>query len=230
MSNGRYVSYLRVSTESQGSDGHGIAAQRDAVERYLNGGQWELLAEYVEVVSGKRTDRPELEMAVRHAKATNATLVCAKLDRIGRVASRVLSLLDDAGVRVVFVDSPNAGKLELGVRAVVAEEEGRAISERTKAGLAAAKARGVRLGCPNGAAALRRHAAVHGNAAGVAGAKARADRDADNVRFAVEELLAEGVTTNRAIARALNDRKFESPRGGSWHPTSVKRLRDRLAV
>ena len=86
MTTGKFISYLRVSTQEQGADGNGIAAQRAAVEDYLNGGDWELIAEYVEVLSGKRSDRPKLEKAIRHAKATNSTVVCAKLDRIGRKA------------------------------------------------------------------------------------------------------------------------------------------------
>lgn len=230
MATGRYVSYLRVSTQEQGADGNGIAAQRAAVEDYLNGGNWQLIAEFVEVLSGKRSDRPELEKAVRHAKAANATLVCAKLDRIGRKASHVLGLLDNSGVRVVFVEAPNAGKLELGVRAIVAEEEGRAISERTKAGLAAARARGVKLGNPNGAAALQRYIATHGNVRAVEGARVKAHYDAENLRWAVEDQMAAGITTNTGLARALNEQGFQSPRGGRWQATSVKRLRDRLGL
>ncbi len=226
----KFVSYLRVSTDKQGIDGHGIEAQRKAVTDHLNGGDWELIAEYVEVLSGKRDDRPQLEQAIRHAKAANATLICAKLDRIGRKASHILGLLDNSGVEVLFADAPTAGKLELGVRAVVAEEEGRAISERTKAGLAAAKARGVKLGNPNGAKALRGYLAEHGNALAVEGAKAKADRVAENLRWALEEITASGITTNKGISRELNERGFASPRGGKWQATSVKRLRDRLAI
>lgn len=243
MARGKFISYLRVSTQDQGADGNGVAAQRAAVEAHLNGGRWTLVREYVEVLSGKRDDRPELRRAIRHAKATGATLICSKLDRIGRKASTVLGLLDNSGITVVFADSPQAGKLELGVRAVVAEEEGRAISERTRSALQAVRARVeagghvsrsgrpvTRLGNPNGAAALKRHVAEHGNAAGVEGARRAAREAAEGLRWVVEELAAEGVTSNKAVSRALNERGFPSPRGGRWQATSVRRLRDRLAL
>lgn len=229
MTVGKFVSYLRVSTHMQGADGNGIAAQRKAVEDHVSGR--ELLAEYVEVESGRSSRRPELERAIRHAKATNSVLLVAKLDRIGRRASHVLGLLDNAGVRVVFADSPSAGKLELGVRAVVAEEEARAISERTKAGLAAAKARGVKLGNPNGAAALRRHMVDHGNSAATEGATRAADAFAEHMRWAIEALIEEGVTSNKAMAREMTERGFATRRGTDrWQATSVRRLRDRLAI
>lgn len=142
----RFVSYLRVSTGSQAASGLGIEAQRAAVAACIGSGT--LLHEFVEVESGKRDERPELEAALRHARAANATLMCARLDRLGRRASHVLSILDRGRVPVVFADSPEAGSLELGVRAIVAQEEGFKISERTKAALKAARSRGTRLGKP----------------------------------------------------------------------------------
>ena len=163
----KFISYLRVSTAKQGQSGLGIEAQRESVQRYVKDG--DILAEYVDVLSGKRTDRPELAKALQHALAANAVLIVAKLDRIGRKASHVLSLLDDSGVDVAFADTPNASSLELGVLAVVAEQEGRAISDRTTRALAAAKARGVQLGNPNsadvlalGSWKLRRRGRSHG--------------------------------------------------------------------
>jgi len=84
MARGKFVSYLRVSTDKQGRSGLGLEAQREAVARYLNGGSWKLVAEYVETESGKRSDRPKLAAALRHAKAIGATVVFAKLDRLTR--------------------------------------------------------------------------------------------------------------------------------------------------
>lgn len=224
----KYVSYLRVSTVKQGDSGLGVEAQRASVAAYI--GEAKVLAEYTEIESGRKDDRPELERALQHAKATGATLVCAKLDRLGRRASHVLGLLDGAGVPVVFADAPNAGTLELGVRAVVAEEEARMISERTKAGLQAAKARGVRLGNPNGAKALRRYEAENGHGAAIEGRVRAADEFAGGLRFAVERIMAEGKTTMQEIADALNADGFPTRRGGQWSRGQVSRLVKRLGL
>jgi DNA invertase Pin-like site-specific DNA recombinase len=223
-----FVSYLRVSTAAQGRLGLGIEAQRTVVAAYVQDGV--VLAEYVEVESGKRDDRPELRNALRHAKAANATLICAKLDRIGRKASHVLTLLDNANVPVVFADSPAATKLSLGILAVVAEEEARAISERTTAGLAAAKARGVKLGNPNGAAALRRYEAMHGHRAATEGRVRAADEFAEALRFAVEQIVSDGHTTLQSIADSLNGRGFPARRGGLWSKSQVLFLLRRLDI
>ncbi len=224
----KFVSYLRVSTAQQGRSGLGIEAQRASVAAYVNDGY--VLTEYVEIESGKRDDRPELKNALRHAKAANAILICAKLDRIGRRASHVLTLLDNAEVPVVFADSPTATKLTLGVLAVVAEEEARAISERTKAGLAAAKARGVKLGNPNGAAALRRYEAIHGHGAATESRIRAADEFAEGLRFAVENIIAAGESSTQEIADALNANRFPTRRGGQWSRGQVSRLLNRLQI
>ncbi len=231
MAEGRFISYLRVSTARQGRSGLGLEAQRKAVEDFLDGGGWELIAEYVEVESGKRNGRPELQKALRHCKVTGATLICAKLDRIGRTASYVLGLLDNSGITVLFADSPHASKLELGVRAVVAEEEGRAISERTRAALArSTKPKGDRANKGAGSAALRRWRVQHGNKAGVETIMANAQRRAEDLRWAVEEMIAKGIKSNSALARELNDRAMFAPRGGLWTATSIRRLRKRLGA
>jgi DNA invertase Pin-like site-specific DNA recombinase len=152
---GKFVSYLRVSTDKQGRSGLGLEAQRVAVESYLNGGRWTLAAEYVEAESGKRSDRPKLAKALAHAKAIGATVVFAKLDRLTRNVDLLRSLVT-SDVDLVFCDLPHAmGRFLLTQMASVAELEAGLISERTKAALAAAKARGVKLGNPNGARALR---------------------------------------------------------------------------
>lgn len=223
----RYVSYLRCSTVGQ-SDRHSIPAQRAAVQAYIGDG--ELLGEYVEVLSGKLDSRPELERALQHAKAANATLVCARLDRLGRRASHVLTLLDKSGCPVAFADAPNAGALELGIRAIIAQEEGLKISERTKAGLAAARAKGRKLGNPNGARALRKYEGEHGHAAATAGRVRAADEFAGGLRFAVERIIAEGRTTTQEIADALNASGFPTRRGGEWTRGQVSRLLRRLGI
>ena len=159
MAKGKYLSYLRVSTDKQGKSGLGLEAQRTAVEAYLNGGRWTLEAEYVETESGKRADRPKLAAALAHAKAIGATVVFAKLDRLTRNVD-LLRALVTSDVDLVFCDLPHVpagamGRFLLTQMASVAELEAGLISERTKVALAAAKARGVKLGNPNGARALR---------------------------------------------------------------------------
>src|SRR5258706_8227761 len=159
MAKGKFVSYLRVSTDKQGRSGLGLEAQREAVKRYLDGGDWKPLAEYVETETGKRADRPNLKAALAHSKAIGATLVFAKLDRLTRNVD-LLRALVASDVNLVFSDLPHVptgamGRFLLTQMASVAELEAGLISERTKAALAAAKARGVKLGNPSGARALR---------------------------------------------------------------------------
>src|SRR3954469_13848107 len=145
MADGKWISYLRVSTDRQGKSGLGIEAQRNGVAEYLNGGNWKLVKEFVEVESGRRTDRPMLAEAIKACRAYGAKLVIAKLDRLSRDAHFLLGL-EKAGIDFVAADMPNANGLTVGIMAMVADEERRMISRRTKEALAAAKARGVKLG------------------------------------------------------------------------------------
>jgi DNA invertase Pin-like site-specific DNA recombinase len=223
----KFVSYLRVSTDKQGRSGLGLEAQREAVLRYLNGGQWKLVAEYVEVESGKRNSRPQLQAAISHAKATGAKLVIARLDRLARNLHFVSSL-QERGVDFVAADMPDANRLTVHIIAAVAESVGRAISENTRTALAAAKARGVKLGNPNGARALRGKQV--GNADAVAKIKANAAQRALDLAGIVSTLRASGLTSVRSIAGALNDQGIPAPRGDTWHPTAVSRLLTRLSV
>ena len=144
---GKWVSYLRVSTDKQGKSGLGLEAQRKAVADFLNGGRWQLLTEFVEVESGNRSDRPQLASALAAGKKHKAKLVIAKLDRLARNVNFVSGLME-TGVEFVAADMPFANKLTIHILAAVAEHEREAISARTKAALAAAKARGVKLGGP----------------------------------------------------------------------------------
>ena len=230
MTAGKFVSYLRVSTDKQGRSGLGIEAQREAVARFLNGGSWTLLREYVETESGKRSDRPKLAASLAHAKATGATVVFAKLDRLTRNVD-LLRALVASGVDLVFCDLPHVppgamGRFLLTQMASVAELEAGLISERTKAALTAAKARGAKLGNPNGARALR--GKQTGNAQAVAKIKANAIQRAQGLFWIVEDITGSGVTTVRGIAEELNRRGVHAPRGNAWHPTAVSRLLTRL--
>jgi DNA invertase Pin-like site-specific DNA recombinase len=232
MATGKFIAYLRVSTDKQGRSGLGLEAQREAVTRYLNGGNWKVVAEYVETESGKRSDRPKLAAALSHAKALGATLVFAKLDRLTRNVD-LLRTLVDSGVDLVFCDLPHVpagamGRFLLTQMASVAELEAGLISERTKAALAAAKARGVKLGNPNGARALKGKQV--GNKEAVAAVRLKADEHARNLRSIVEDIRAQGITSVRKMADELNQRGILTPRGGEWQPTTVVRLLARLSV
>src|SRR5271154_4183939 len=145
MANGKFVSYLRVSTARQGISGLGLEAQRASVAAFLNGGDWTLVQEVVEVESGKRSDRPALAEALRLCRKHRATLIIAKLDRLARNVHFISGLME-SGVEFVAVDMPQANRFVVHILAAVAEQEADAISRRTKAALEAAKARGQKLG------------------------------------------------------------------------------------
>lgn len=221
----KVVHYFRVSTAAQGRSGLGLEAQRVAVTQFCQTRGCDVLAEFTEVESGKRNDRPELAKAMHRAKVTGATLVIAKLDRLSRNAAFLMQL-QDSGVRFQAADMPDASNLTVGILALVAQQEREAISARTKAALAAAKARGQRLGNPNGADAL--HRAAKGNGAALRALKDGADRHAANLLPIVRDLQAQGVSSLPRIASALNSLHMETARGGKWHPSSVKNLLARL--
>ena len=138
----RFIAYFRVSTDRQGRSGLGLEAQRRSVDEYLRGLGTEPVAEYVEVESGKRNDRPELARALAACRKQNARLIIAKLDRLARNVAFVSGLME-SGVDFVACDMPTANRLTIHILAAVAEHEREMISERTKAALASAKARGM---------------------------------------------------------------------------------------
>lgn len=223
MVTGKHVAYYRVSTAKQGRSGLGLEAQQAAVRDFLNGGVWELTGEVIEVESGKRADnRPQLQEALRLCRTTGATLVVAKLDRLSRDAAFLMQL-QNAGVSFVAADMPGANSFTVGVMALVAQQEREAISARTKAALAAARVRGVKLG------GLRGHT-LPSHAAAAASAKVRtanADQRVRDVLVSITKAQAEGVSSLRGIAAALNARGVTAPRGGEWSAAQVKRLLDR---
>lgn len=220
MAEARFVSYLRVSTAKQGQSGLGLEAQRKAVAEYLNGGNWQLMAEVVEVESGKRLDRPKLAEALRLCRLHNATLVIAKLDRLSRDAHFLLGL-EKAGVDFVAADMPTANRLTVGIMAMVADEERRMISKRTKDALAAAKARGVKLGGDRGNLPA---VASKGRAMSLAVRRESAKIRATDLLPVLDELKAEGATSLRLLAAGLNTRGFRTARGGEWSAVQVQRV------
>lgn len=223
MASGRHVAYYRVSTAKQGRSGLGLEAQQSAVRGYLNGGSWDLIGEAVEIESGKRADnRPQLQEALRLCRTTGATLIVAKLDRLSRDAAFLMQL-QNSGVSFVAADMPGANSFSVGVMALVAQQEREAISTRTKAALAAAKARGVSLGG-------RRSHTLPSHAAAAISANVRSEiakRRTLDVLVSVEQAKQNGAVSLRMIAAALTASGVKTPRGGAWSAAQVKRVLDR---
>ena len=223
------IGYLRVSTKGQGESGLGIEGQRTAIEGYAKQQGVTLVMAYTEVESGKLADRPELARALSHARRIKATLVVAKLDRLARNVA-FLSALMDSKVPFVACDNPHANRLTLHILAAVAEAEARAISERTKAALAAYKARGGKLGaalpqCRNLTQAARKRGA---QCAGLAVAKAASEAYADLAPM-MGEMRGRGMTLY-GIAGELNAQGHTTRRGRPWNPVQVARVLERWDV
>ena len=221
----RFIAYERVSTARQGASGLGMEAQRQAIDRFATSRSAEVLARFTEVESGRNPNRPELTKAIQLARLTGATLVIAKLDRLSRNAAFLLTLRD-SGVHFLAVDMPEANDLTVGIMALVAQQEREAISRRTKEALTVAKARGVKLGNPNGAAALRR---AGKGAVALRGAVAHnADQHAQNLAEVIADIKAGGATSLRAMAEALTARGMRTRRGGTWQVSNVRNLMVRI--
>jgi len=213
MNTGTFIAYYRVSTDKQERSGLGLDAQRKAVLDWLNGGKWALVAEYTEVESGKWADRPELEKALKDCKRRGASLVIARLDRLARNVHFISGLMERK-VPFVAVEFPDATPLMLHIHAAMAEHERKLISERTKAGLQQAKARGIKLGT------YGKVLAKHNRQKALAQAK--------TLRPIIRELRKSGKTTVREIMEELNQRQIKTQRGGSWHPQTVNVLLHRI--
>ncbi|GJD32825.1 hypothetical protein PMNALOAF_4104 [Methylobacterium adhaesivum] len=223
MAQGKFVTYLRVSTKRQGDSGLGLEAQQRAVSDYLNGGAWTVAGEFVEIESGKSdANRPQLQRAIQACRVYGARLLIAKLDRLSRDAGFLLGL-EKAGIEFVAADMPSANRLTVGIMAMVAEEERRAISSRTKAALAAAKARGVKLGGDRGATL-----STEAKAKGVEAVKVRAEGRASDLAPIISDLRAAGATSLRSLAAGLNQAGIAPPRGATWSPMAVSRTLARI--
>jgi len=220
MAIGKFVAYYRVSTQKQGASGLGLEAQKDAVRRFLNGGEWELVAEFVEVETGKGADalarRPQLRAALEACRTQGATLVIAKLDRLARNVFFVSGLMESK-VRFVACDMPEANELTIHVMAAFAEHEAKRIGQRTREALAAAKARGVKLGV-TGPANLRPCLDER-----------KADADAAALKLAglVAGFQGQGLS-QRAIVAELNLIGVPASRGGKWSLPQFQRLLKRI--
>jgi DNA invertase Pin-like site-specific DNA recombinase len=226
----KVVAYYRVSTAKQGRSGLGLEAQRAAVSRFAEAERLEIAGEFVEVETGKGSDaldrRPQLAAAMAQASLLGCPVIVAKLDRLSRDVAFISGLMAKRVAFVVAELGSDVDPFMLHLYAALAEKERRLISERTKAALAAAKARGVKLGNPNGAAAIRK--AAKGTVAAIEALKAAADAHAQQLAPVITHLRAEGLSSLPALANALNERGMVTPRGGKWHPSSVRNLLARL--
>lgn len=217
------ISYIRVSTGKQGRSGLGIEAQREAIARFAAAEGCELLAEVVEVETGKGNDaldrRPKLAEALARARKAKAAVVVAKLCRLSRDVAFISGLMAQRVPFIVAELGADADPFMLHIYAALAEKERGMISERTRAALAAKKAQGAILG--------NRTNLDEAQAKGATANRAAADAFAANVLPVVRQILTSGATTSRAIAEALNARGIRTARGGAWHGSTVLNLLSR---
>lgn len=220
MSQGRFIAYYRVSTARQGQSGLGLDAQRESVSRYLNGGAWELIGEFTETETGKGADalakRPQLRAALELCKRQGATLIIAKLDRLARNVAFIAGMMESR-VKFVACDMPDANELTVHIMAAFAEHEAKRIGERTRDALAAAKARGVRLGVA-GPANLKPNVEARQQAA---------DAFAGKLAGVVAGFRARGLS-QREMVDELNALGIKTPNGSAWHRGQLCRLLDRI--
>ncbi|MCL2649027.1 MAG: recombinase family protein [Phycisphaerales bacterium] len=223
----KLIAYYRVSTAKQGRSGLGFEGQKEAVQRYAVGCGGEIIHEYTEVESGKRTDRIELTKATAHARRSGCKLVIAKLDRLSRNVAFISTLMEN-GFEFVCCDNPHVNRITLHVLAAVAEEEARAISARTKAALAAAKKRGVKLGSKRpgfwtpaqkqrwlaGLPEARKRSAASRHAKAIA--------QLADLLPTIRQQREQGITL-QAIANGLNKEGHQTPRGCIWSTATVQR-------
>lgn len=215
----RFIAYYRVSTDKQGRSGLGLEAQQQSVRAYLNGGAWELVGEFTEVESGKKDDRPQLAAALAACRKHKARLIIAKLDRLARNVAFIANLME-AGTEFVAADMPDANELTIHIMAAMAQHERKAISARTKAALAAAKARGKVLGGFRGVSVDQ-----------ATGTQANAQKAAEWAQGAIGQEVADMKARGWSlweIAHHLNDLGVKTRRGGEWQATTVKRVLDKV--
>jgi DNA invertase Pin-like site-specific DNA recombinase len=216
------IAYYRVSTQQQGKSGLGLDAQKEMVNRFAAREGIELIGENTEIQSGKGYNalnrRPELAAALKQASKARCYILVARLDRLSRDVHFISGLMVHKVPFVVTELGIDVDPFMLHIYAAVAEKERTLISERTKAALAARKAKGVRLGNPTPAASAKRAQDAH---------KAVADRFAASVMPSIESIRAAGISTYKGIAEALNRRGVKTARSGRWDATSVRRIIER---
>lgn len=218
----QYVAYYRVSTQRQGQSGLGLEAQQQIISTHLQA-EDKIIAEFTEVESGKKNSRPALEKALKLTRENDATLIIAKLDRLSRDIEFTFSL-KNSGVDFVCCDLPEANTLTIGMMATFSQYERERISERTKAALAAKKARGFKLGNPQN---LTDEARAKGREAWQK--IARANTNCKRASSLIKQLKKQGKSL-RVIAKELNEAGFKTARGKKFTAMQVKRLADRMGL
>lgn len=217
------IAYYRVSTSKQGSSGLGLEAQQERVRCFCQQEGIELAEEFTEVETGKGHDaldrRPVLAQTLKQAKKAKATVMVAKLDRLARDVHFISGLMTQKVPFISVEHGKDADPFMLHLYAALAEKERALISERTKAALASAKARGTKLG--------NRTNLKEAQAAGAESNKSQADKFAEQLRPTLEPMLSEGLSY-RAIARRLNVLGVKTARGGSWQAAQISNLARRL--
>jgi DNA invertase Pin-like site-specific DNA recombinase len=216
----KFVLYYRVSTKKQGQSGLGLKAQERDINLYLTNyaeTPYEVIGEYTDIESGKTSNREQLELAIREAKASKATLLVSKLDRLSRKVSFIATLMEDKKLDFSVASMPNADKFSLHIYAALAEQERDFISKRTKAALVEAKANGIVLGGLRDTTNERNKAL-----------RAQAQERAVDLASLILPLRKQGMTL-KAISNEMNKRNIPTARGGSWTATTVKRLIDRIS-
>ncbi|MCE4225918.1 recombinase family protein [Methylobacterium sp. C25] len=228
MSSGRYVAYYRVSTDKQGRSGLGLEAQQQTVRARLNGGDWTICGEFTEVESGRVSYRPELEKALAHCRLMRAKLIVANVSRLTRNPD-FMGRLVKAEVSVEFCDLPMVegpvGTFMLRQMLSVAELEAGMIAERTRKALAAARARGTKLGGDRG---NLRADGVQGREISKQVRRAKAEGRASDLSSVIRAIEQAGATSLRQIADGLNSRGIETARGGLWSAVQVSRVLDKI--
>ena len=216
----KYIIYYRVSTAKQGKSGLGLEAQQSSTRNYIKSVNGVELESYTDIESGSKDNRPKLSEALRKCRLTGATLLIAKLDRLSRNRSFLMKL-QDSSVKFVCSDMPEANNFTIGLMACMADYERELISERTKAALKAAKARGVKLGNPN-LDKVRNTNTANANQARITRAKSRKDE----LKQVINEIKSEfkEKLSLRQIADKLNSAGYTTARGVSFHATSVSRV------
>lgn len=214
----KYVAYLRVSTQKQGYSGLGLEAQREIIHNHLH--DTTLIAEFVEVESGRKSDRPKLKEALALCRKDGATLIVAKLDRLARSVSFLSNLLE-SDVEIVFCDFPQANKMVLHIISAISQYEAELIAARTKASLQAKKARGFKLGNPEHL--LNKHKQAIQNS--IKTCKAKADNNPNNKRaVAMLRILVKENRSYSEMANILNQEGFVTSRGCSFTKSTVYKL------
>lgn len=216
--NNQYIAYLRVSTQKQGYSGLGLEAQREIIQKYLR--DKTPVAEFVEIESGRKKDRPKLKEALSLCRKTEATLIVAKLDRLARNVSFLSNLLEN-DVEIVFCDFPQANKMVLHILSAISQYEAELIAARTKSALQAKKARGARLGNPEHL--MDKHEQAIQNS--IRTCSEKADNNPNNRRaVAMLRTLVKEEHTLQEIADILNKEGFVTSKGYRFYKSTVYKL------